>query len=67
MAHDLRQLAGDCTIDVLDDVEVGREEDIKIALVDLVLSAAILFRKGASKSSEEELTKGVETGTVRLM
>lgn len=45
MAHDLRQLSGDCTVDVLDDVKVGREEDIKVSLVDLVLSAAILLKK----------------------
>lgn len=35
VAHDLGQLSGDGTVDVLDDVEVGGEEDIKVALVDL--------------------------------
>lgn len=42
MAHDLRQLPGNSTVDVFDDVKVGRKEDIKVSLVDLVLSAAIL-------------------------
>ena len=45
VAHDLRQLSGDCTVDILDDVKVGREEDIKVSLVDLLLSAAVLLKK----------------------
>lgn len=45
MAHDLRQFSGNGTVDVLDDVEVCGEEDIKVALVNLVLSAAILLKK----------------------
>lgn len=35
MGHDLSQLAGDGAIDVLDDVKIGGEEDVKVALLDL--------------------------------
>ena len=35
MAHDLGQFTGDCAIHVLDDIEVSREENIKVPLMDL--------------------------------
>lgn len=35
MARDLRQLPSNSTIHILDDIEVCREEDIEVALVDL--------------------------------
>jgi hypothetical protein len=35
MAHDLGQFTGDCAIHVLNDIEVSREEDIKVPLMDL--------------------------------
>lgn len=35
VACDLRQLPGNSTIHILDDIEVRREEDIEVALVDL--------------------------------
>lgn len=37
MAHDLCQLPGNGTVDIFNDVEIGGKEDIKVALVDLVL------------------------------
>lgn len=36
VAHDLRQFPSNGTVDVLDDVEVGGKEDVKVALVDLI-------------------------------
>lgn len=35
VARDLRQLPGNSTIHILDDIEVRREENIEVALVDL--------------------------------
>jgi hypothetical protein len=35
MAHDLSQFTSDCAIHVLNDIEVGGEEDIEVTLVNL--------------------------------
>lgn len=35
MRHDLGQLARDGAVDIFNDVEIGREEDVEVALVDL--------------------------------
>ena len=35
MGHDLRQFASYSTVDILDDVEIRREEDVKVPLVHL--------------------------------
>lgn len=55
VAHDLRQLSGNGTVYVLNNVKVGREEDIEISLVDLVLSAAITLRRinGRERNSQK--------------
>jgi len=36
MAHHACQLACDGAVDVFDDAEIGREEDVEVALLDLV-------------------------------
>lgn len=37
MTHDLCQLPGNGTVDIFNNIEIGREEDIKVALMDLLL------------------------------
>lgn len=37
VAHDLGQFASDGAVEVLDDVEIRGEEDIEVALLDLVI------------------------------
>lgn len=35
MGAHARQFAGNCAVDIFDDVEVGGEEDVEVALLDL--------------------------------
>lgn len=60
MAHHLRQLPCRRPVHVLDHVEVGREENVKVPLVDLLR----LARNGLT---EYQPTNGVDTVTGRLM
>lgn len=64
VAHDLRQFPSNGTVDVLDDIEVGWKEDVKVALVDLIL---LISCSPSKKRKWEKHTNGVDTGTVRLM
>ena len=44
MGHDLRKLPCDGTVHILDNVEIGREEDIKVALLDLEMGGAMVSK-----------------------
>lgn len=44
VARDLRQLPSNSTIHILDDIEIRREEDIEVALVDLQKKKSVMFK-----------------------
>lgn len=44
VARDLRQLPSNSTIHILDNIEVRREEDIEVALVDLQKKKLAMFK-----------------------
>ena len=64
MGHDASELPRDGSIDGLCDPEVGGEEDVKVALVDLVVVSFVDERDGIESG---DLTRGVVTGTIRRL
>lgn len=70
MRHDACELAGNGTVYVLHNGEVGWEKYIKVALMDLLvvsLSVSKIPFWAEIARTENGLTRGVVTGTVRLL
>lgn len=66
MQHHPRQFASDGAVDVFDDGEICREENVEVALLDLI-EACVNSMSGTRKICymlRLELTSGVLTGTV---
>lgn len=53
MAHDLGQFAGDGAVEILDDVEVRGEEDIKETLLDLLCVVSLDLREMGCRGAYE--------------
>lgn len=71
MGKHTRELPSQSAVDGFHDSEVGREDDVKVSLVDLEnLKGSAESRLGFGNRSREKeivkLTRGVLTGTVRL-